>query len=133
TSRVPVPGPPASLAAAGVPTCIPASATDDARNAGDATSPESRDLSSPEQAEPDFLAERSAARARLLVSHDPEHLASAALLANEPDERIALIKRALSTGGHNPVIVWVAARICDNTRGQDSCPADELSERLVAI
>ena len=113
-----------------MPTCIPASATDDA---GDATFPETRDPSSPEPAEPGLLAEWSATRERLLTSHDPEHLASAALLATEPAERIGLIKRALSSGGHTPVILWVAARICDNTRDQDSCPADELSERLLAI
>jgi hypothetical protein len=105
--------------------CIPSPASRRAARRASAEQQQQEDLTQ--------AAELATTRGRLGISADPEHLAAAALLATAPGERAALITQALATSGNNPVVLWIAVRICSRGPGREACPVDDLSDRLLAI
>ena len=79
----------------------------------------------------------AAVSARIVGSSDPEHLAAAALLAETPAERIDHIARAIETGRDNPVVVWIAVRLCSDVLSDESrdadCPMQEWERDLLRL
>jgi hypothetical protein len=119
----------ASPAGADERACIPAIPTRRGpRSREDAEAMELAEHRADEEREKEF----ASTRARLLDSSNPEHLAAAALMS-EPDGRASPVMQSLRTGGGDPLLLWLAAQVCNKASRQDACPADDLAERLVAV
>ncbi len=76
----------------------------------------------------------STTKSRLLVSQSAENLTSVALLTvEEPRERLDTMRRAMSVGGREPIVVWSAVQICDHPRPDLNCPAQEWEDELLKL
>ena len=76
--------------------------------------------------------------ARLDDSRDPEHLHVAALLAQDPAKKVALISRALDADPGNPLHLWGAVQICmaasaDQNENRTDCPLGAWQARLIEV
>ena len=73
-------------------------------------------------------------KSRLFVSQNAENLTSIALLSvEEPRERLDAMRRAMSVGRGEPIVVWAAVQICDHPRPDLSCPAQEWEDELLKL
>ncbi len=73
----------------------------------------------------------STTKNRLRVSQSAENLTSVALMAvQDSRERLDAIKRAMSLGGRDAIVVWSAVQICDHPRPDLDCPAREWEDEL---
>ncbi|MGD8976799.1 MAG: hypothetical protein PVG91_04285 [Gammaproteobacteria bacterium] len=74
-----------------------------------------------------------AVKGRLMVSEDPEHLHTAAMLEDDPTRRMDLMARAVSAGGDNPFHVWSAVRMCAELHEETDCPLQAWQERMLEL
>ena len=71
---------------------------------------------------------------RLLVSRSAENLTSVALMTvDEPRERLDALRRAMSVGRHEAIVVWSAVQICDRSRPDRNCPDQEWEDELLKL
>jgi hypothetical protein len=74
-----------------------------------------------------------AASERLAMSSSAEHLVVAALLQDDSASRIELLKRAVSAGPRDPLVIWTALKICSDPRASPDCPSREWGQQLIAV
>lgn len=70
---------------------------------------------------------------RLMVSENPEHLHTAALLEEDPERRMDLMARAVAAGGDEPFHVWSAVRMCAELIEETSCPLQAWQGRMLEL
>lgn len=75
----------------------------------------------------------NAAKHRLAVSGDPEHLHAAALLEDDPAKRIELITRALAADRDNAFRAWGAVHLCAGAYADTGCPLQAWQDRLLQL
>ena len=68
----------------------------------------------------------------LSQSSTGEHLHLAALLSQDPDERIRLINRALASTPSDAFVAWSAVRLCTEHQATE-CPLDAWQRRLATL
>jgi len=81
----------------------------------------------------EYEASLNAAKNRLAISEDPEHLHAAALLEDDPARRIELITRALAVDKDNAFRVWGAVHLCAGVYQETSCPLQAWQERMLTL
>lgn len=70
---------------------------------------------------------------RLAVSSSPEHLQVAALLLNDPAERLALMERAVSASPTNDFLLWSAVQVCAELSGGNGCSRPDWERKLLEV
>ena len=69
----------------------------------------------------------------LAASASAEHIHLAALLANEPSERLVLIERAIDANPDEPFIYWSALRLCSESSMDIDCPRSRWEQKLTQL
>lgn len=80
-----------------------------------------------------WYAERARVVNVLSQSSTPEHLHAAALVSDDPDDRIALMTKALSINPWDPVLLWGAVQMCGEPKVTTQCPLEAWGQRLIAV
>ncbi len=81
----------------------------------------------------EYEASLNAAKDRLAISEDPEHLHAAALLEDDPARRIEMITRALAVDKDNAFRVWGAVHLCAGAYQETNCPLQVWQERMLTL
>jgi hypothetical protein len=87
-----------------------------------------------EQSQADYEIQMRAVQQRLLVSDDPEHLLTAALLEGDIRNQVRMTGRLFATSSDDVLIVWHSLQICsDVAPPTPACPTEKLEQHLLSL
>lgn len=87
-----------------------------------------------ESSQAEYAIQMQAVQQRLLVSDDPEHILTAALLEEDVRNQVRLIGRLFAATSKSALVVWHSLLVCSSLDSASAaCPTEKLEQRLLAL
>ncbi len=87
-----------------------------------------------DQTQTDYEEEMRSVQQQLLVSDNPEHILTAALLEGDLQNQVRMVGRLFAATSNNVLVVWHSLQICSQLdAGTPACPIQTLERRLLSL